>query len=72
MTDNKQQSVVSWLLKELIKDGYIKRIPVLQFQKAKAMHKQEIENAYNSGQQIPPFEYAEQYYKKTFPDKKKN
>ncbi len=28
--------------------------------------KEAIVNAYNSGQQIPPFEYAEHYYNKTF------
>lgn len=27
-----------------------------------AMEKEQIMNAYNNGQQIPPFEYAEQYY----------
>jgi hypothetical protein len=69
MTDNKQQSVVSWFLKELIKDGYIKRIPVLQFQKAKAMHKQEIIDAankllyHNTGLGDTA---AEQYYNETY------
>jgi hypothetical protein len=28
--------------------------------------KQQIIDAYNNGQQIPPFEYAEDYYNKTF------
>ena len=28
--------------------------------------KQQIMEAYNSGQQIPPFEYAEQYYNEKF------
>ena len=28
--------------------------------------KEVIMNAYNSGQQIPPFEYAEKYYNQTF------
>lgn len=28
--------------------------------------KQQIIAAYNNGQQIPPFEYAEQYYNETF------
>ena len=28
--------------------------------------KQQIIEAYNSGQQIPPFEYAEQYYNEKF------
>jgi hypothetical protein len=28
--------------------------------------KEQIIDAYNYGQQIPPFEYAEQYYKETY------
>ena len=28
--------------------------------------KEVLVNAYNSGQQIPPFDYAEHYYNKTF------
>ena len=34
--------------------------------KAKEMEKNQIIDAYNYGQQIPPFEYAEQYYNETF------
>jgi len=37
--------------------------------KAKEIEKQQIIDAYNNGQQIPPFEYAEQYYKETFKNK---
>jgi len=33
--------------------------------------KEVIMDAYNSGQQIPPFEYAEQYYNKTFKTKER-
>ena len=33
--------------------------------------KEVIVNAYNSGQQIPPFEYAEHYYNETFNTKEK-
>jgi hypothetical protein len=40
MSNNKQSSV-EWFLGELIKEGYIKRLPVTQFQQAKAMHKDE-------------------------------
>ena len=40
MSNNKQSSV-EWFLGELIKEGYIKRLPVTQFQQAKAMHKEE-------------------------------
>ena len=33
------------------------------------MEKQQIKDAYNYGQQIPPFEYAEQYYNETYGNK---
>jgi len=35
-----------------------------------AKEKEQIVNAYNSGQQIPPFEFAEKYYNETYGDKK--
>jgi hypothetical protein len=31
--------------------------------------KEQIQDAYNYGQQIPPFEYAEKYYNETYGDK---
>jgi hypothetical protein len=37
--------------------------------KVKDMEKNQIIDAYNNGQQIPPFEYAEQYYKETYENK---
>jgi HEPN domain-containing protein len=37
-----------------------------EINQAKEMEKQQIIDAYNNGQQIPPFEYAKQYYKETF------
>jgi len=43
MSNNKQSSV-EWFLNELIKEGYIKRLPVTQLQQAKAMHKEEMIN----------------------------
>jgi hypothetical protein len=33
---------------------------------AKQMGKEQIKEAYNYGQQIPPFIYAEQYYEQTY------
>ena len=40
MKNNKQQTAVRWFLDQLLKDGYIKRLPVLQFQQAKEMEKE--------------------------------
>jgi hypothetical protein len=70
-------TAVKWLQKELIKRfkrsqlhytdsewcfDMIKKLS----EQAKEMEKEQICNAYNFGQQIPPFEYAEQYYNETF------
>jgi hypothetical protein len=41
MTNNKQQMAVDWFLIKLLKDGYIKRLPVLEFQQAKEMEKEQ-------------------------------
>ena len=49
MTNSKQQTAVSWFLDQLLKDGYIKRLPVLQLQQAKEMEKQQIIEAFDFG-----------------------
>jgi hypothetical protein len=36
---------------------------------AKQKEKRQITDAYNHGQQIPPFEYAEKYYNETYEKK---
>jgi hypothetical protein len=36
------------------------------FNKALEKEKEQIMNAYNFGQQIPPFDYAEEYYNETY------
>jgi F0F1-type ATP synthase delta subunit len=41
MEKDKQQTAVSWFLDQLLKDGYIKRLPVLQLQQAKEMEKEQ-------------------------------
>ena len=65
MSNNKQSSV-EWLIEHYtFADLTAESWEMIQ-QQAKAMHKEEIKSAYNYGQQIPPFEYAEQYYNETF------
>jgi hypothetical protein len=61
-----KQTAVDYLIQELftVHDENFDFNPV--FEKAKEMEKEQICNAYNFGQQIPPFEYAEQYYNETF------
>jgi hypothetical protein len=73
MSNNKQTSL-DWFLDELLQLGYIKRLPVTELQQAKAMHKEEIINAFDEGQEYeyqyhinstPKFD-SETYYKETF------
>jgi hypothetical protein len=49
MTNNKQQTAVDWFLIKLLKDGYIKRLPVLEFQHAKEMEIAGKEMSYAEG-----------------------
>ena len=68
MSNNKQSSI-EWFLDELIKEGYIKRLPVTQLQQAKAMHKQEIIWAHGikmKGVNNHKCVSGEQYYNETF------
>lgn len=57
-------TAVEWLLNEwpILQS----QLPVKLIEQAKEMEKQQIIDAYNYGQQIPPFDYAEQYYNQTF------
>jgi hypothetical protein len=64
-----KQTAVEWYFTELWsapKDKFIWHSILI---KAKEMEKEQIKDAYNYGQQIPPFEYAEQYYNQTYGDK---
>jgi hypothetical protein len=58
MSNNKQQTAISWFLDQLLKDGYIKRLPVLQLQQAKEMEVMGKEMSYSDG-------YAEGYKRAT-------
>jgi hypothetical protein len=67
--DMNKQTAVEWYFTELWsapKDKFIWHSILI---KAKQMEKEQIKDAYNYGQQIPPFEYAEQYYEETYGDK---
>jgi hypothetical protein len=61
--EGKKQTAVEWLFEQW--DNWDLSIKEL-FEKAKQMEREQIMDAYNSGQQIPPFEYAEQYYNETY------
>jgi hypothetical protein len=70
MTNNKQTSLGIFLF-ELIKGGYINRLPAKEFQQSKGVHKEEIEKAYFAGQANWDSEQtSEQYYNQTYGDDK--
>lgn len=67
-----KQTAIEWFAKELYEKFEMKGDGNLFdeiFIHYKEMEKQQIIDAYNNGQQIPPFEYAEQYYNETFKNK---
>ena len=61
----KKITAVEWLVEQMKKPYADKHIMDILDQ-AKQLEKQQIVDAYNNGQQIPPFEYAEQYYSETY------
>ncbi len=68
----KYKTAVEWLEDNLMLNPFIEKDftnNVKVFKKAKKMEKKQIIDAYNYGQQIPPFEYAEKYYEETYVNK---
>lgn len=57
---------VEWLFDKLWDTPKDKFEWYLLRERALKIEKEQIIHAYNSGQQIPPFEYAEQYYNETY------
>jgi hypothetical protein len=71
MTDDKQTSLGRFLF-ELIKGGYINRLPAKEFRQSKGVHKEEIKKAYFAGQANWDSEQtSEQYYEQTYGDEDK-
>ena len=73
------QKHIEWLeeqLRECLDEGYSESYINAfhsSIKHAKSLlekEKEQIVNAYNSGQQIPPFEFAEKYYNETYGDDK--
>jgi hypothetical protein len=60
-----KQTAVDWLLDQLLKDGYIERLPVLQFQQAKEMEKEQMKDAWDDGL-FGKTDNFKQYYNETF------
>ena len=68
-----KQTAIEWLLEQILNNKGVRVISTSTFyikdevvEQAEEMFEQQIIDAYNNGQQIPPFEYAEQYYNETF------
>lgn len=55
-----KQTAVQWLLEQTMYIRSTKWPDIVE--QALEMEKEQIIDAYNSGQQIPPFEYAERFY----------
>jgi hypothetical protein len=67
-----KETAIEWLIRMLYSPacvGFIsgrRVIPHEIIKQALEKEKEQIIDAYNNGQQIPPFEYAEQYYRQTY------
>lgn len=61
-----KMTAIEWLFKQLWEEPKDKMVWYAILDKAKEMEKNQIMNAYNSGQQIPPFEYAEKFYNEIY------
>jgi len=61
-----KQTAVEWLFRQLWEEQKDKMVWYAIMAKAKEMEKEQIVDAFNSGQQIPPFNWAEKYYNESF------
>ena len=71
----KKQTAVDYLVEQLIKQGFFKRLPIIEIQQASQMEKEQIETAYQAGdgdaynlEQTKIF--AGQYYNETYGETK--
>lgn len=67
MTNNKQSSV-DWFLDELIKEGYIKRLPVTQLQQAKEMEKEQRISDFRAGIECESDHHGYMWTDKDYPE----
>jgi hypothetical protein len=58
-----QQTAVEWLIEQFAKKGYI---GLQDEQQAKAMEKEQIEDAYDQMRCVGNYENGKQYYKETY------
>ena len=65
---NNKQSIVEWFLDELIKEGYIKKLPVTQLQQAKAMQKEQRINDFRAGIDCESDHHGYMWTDKNYPE----
>jgi len=71
-----KQTAVEYLVQQLIKEGFFKRLPIIAIQKASQMEKEQIQYAYKEGNHSEMrggkviFEKMEQYYNETYGETK--
>jgi hypothetical protein len=63
-----KQTALEWFFDNL-KTHEIQAWHYKLYQQAKEMEKQQIIEAYNDGQAIPPFDYADKYYNRNYNSK---
>ena len=67
MTNNKQSSI-DWFLDELIKEGYIKKLPVTQLQQAKEMEKEQRISDFRAGIECESDHHGYMWTDKDYPE----
>jgi predicted fused transcriptional regulator/phosphomethylpyrimidine kinase len=75
MIISNKQTAVEWLVSQLNKQGFAKVVTDEEIEQAKAMEKEQIENAFENGVEDiiysrANYEDGEQYYNETFGDTK--
>ena len=75
MIISNKQTAVEWLVSQLNKQGFAKVVTDGEIEQAKAMEKEQIENAFENGVEDiiysrANYEDGEQYYNETFGDTK--
>ena len=62
----KKQTAVEYLVEELIKQGFFKRLPIIAIQQASQMEKEQIIDSYEQGDKYKLNFSGEQYYNETY------
>jgi hypothetical protein len=62
----KKQTAVDYLVEQLIKQGFFKRLPIIEIQQASQMEKEQIEEAWHDGIMGGQCGTPEEYYNETY------